>query len=490
MIDTRTAESPGWWMARLMRKLNDVAPHYDMLDSYVDGTARIPVHTHKEVKKAYRQMMRMAHTNYAEMICEAVRERMMPQGFRTGVNHDLTGDNEALRLWQANSLDADCDLVHRPSLGMGAAYVIVGDVDPDIDAPLITAEDPRQVVVEYEPGRRRKVRAALKVFGDDVAGLDRAYLFLPGQVHKAARKGSPMTAPPLNMNGWEQSDELQTLPAGIGVPVVPFLNRANNFMRPMSEIEGHLGLLDRINFMILNRLEIATLQAFRQRAVQGVPNKDDQGNDIDYEDIFANDPSALWIMPETAKIWESGQVDLGPILNAVRHDVQDLAAVTRTPLYYLTPDAANGSAEGASLAREGLIFKAADRIRAAGESWEQVMCLAFRFAGDEARAKRGDMEVIWAPPERHSLAERSDAAVKAMAAGVPWRTRMSEIMQFSPQTVERMAAERVEDALVEAAAAPPMLALPPGAPQGPPPAPLALPAPTPAPPAPEPAGAR
>jgi hypothetical protein len=57
-----------------------------------------------------------------------------------------------------------------------------------------------------------------------------------------------------------------------------------------------------------------------------------------------------------------GQVDLGPVRQAIRDDVQDLAAVTRTPLFYLTPDAANGSAEGASLAREGLVFKTEDRI--------------------------------------------------------------------------------------------------------------------------------
>src|SRR5690606_20210495 len=106
------------------------------------------------------------------------------------------------------------------------------------------------------------------------------------------------------------------------------------------------------------------------------------------------------------EIWESQQVDIGPILNSVRHDVQDLAAVTRTPLFYLTPDATDGSAEGASLAREGLIFKTRDRLSQAGESWEQVMALAFLFAGDRERASVVDMETIWLPPERHSLAER------------------------------------------------------------------------------------
>jgi hypothetical protein len=60
------------------------------------------------------------------------------------------------------------------------------------------------------------------------------------------------------------------------------------------------------------------------------------------------------------------------------------------------------------------------------------------------------MEVLWAPPERFSLAERYDAASKAQAAGVPWHTVMTDILQFSPQQVERMAGERSADALINA----------------------------------------
>ena len=48
------------------------------------------------------------------------------------------------------------------------------------------------------------------------------------------------------------------------------------------------------------------------------------------------------------------------------------------------------------------------------------------------------------------VAERYDAASKAEAAGVPWRTRMLDILQFSPQQVDRMDAERATDALLNA----------------------------------------
>jgi hypothetical protein len=200
---------------------------------------------------------------------------------------------------------------------------------------------------------------------------------------------------------------------------------------------------------------IAAMQAFRQRALKGdLPVVDAEGNEIDYDALFPADAGAVWTLPAGVDIWESQQADLTPILNGIRHDVQDLAAVTRTPLFYLTPDAANGSAEGASLAREGLVFKVADRIVETSESWEQVMSMAFLFSGDETRARRGDMEVLWAPPERYSLAERADAASKAIAGGYTWRSAMTDIWQLSPQQVDRMETERGTDALLTDAASP------------------------------------
>lgn len=447
-IDATQAGSPGWWLARLMGKLGEVRDGFDELDSYYQGTAGVPVLATKAVREAYRRLMSMARTNFAELVVEAVRERMIPTGFRTGAAGDELGDREAWRIYNANDLGSDSALVHRAKLSMGMAYVIVGGVDADIGAPLITAEDPREVYVETDPRRRRKALAGVKVFRDDVYRADRAFLYLPGRVLKAARNQTQGDVA-LDIAGWEWDGD-DKLPAPV-VPVVPFPNQANMAGVGTGEFQRHLAILNRINYSILSRLEIATLQAFRQRAVKGdLPTHDADGNEIDYDNIFANDPGALWLLPATAQMWESGQVDLGPLLQGVRHDVQDLAAVTRTPLFYLTPEAANGSAEGASLAREGLVFKAGDRIAESTAPWARVMQLSFLFAGDTVRASSPDLEVLWAPPERFSLSERADAAAKALTGGVPWRTVMTDIWQFDPTQVDRMEGERAADAFLGA----------------------------------------
>jgi hypothetical protein len=448
-IDADTPRSPGWWLLRLMRKLSDEFDRYHSLDSYYRGLNGIPSLTTKAEVESYRRLRAMACSNYPELIVESVVERMTPLGFRTGADEDDLGDSEAWRIWQANGLDADVDIAFRAALSMSKSYMIVGPTDPDIEAPLITVEDPREVTVETDPRRRRKVLAALKVFRDDVYGADRAFLFLPGVVYRAARPTRANDQLPTSVEGWEWDgrDALLTQT----VPVVPFVNRPSMSGEGIGEFESHLPLIDRINYSVLQRLEIATMQAYRQRAVKGdLPTHDAQGNEVDYDNIFEAGPGALWQLPANVDIWESGQVDLGPIRQSVIDDERALAAVSGTPLYRFSPDAAAGSAEGASLQREGLVFKAAARIKQASESLEAVMSLAFLFAQDAERGSRRDMEVIWAPPDRVTMAEKYDAAVKAQAAGETWRSVMTDVLGKTPQQIERMEAERAADALLNA----------------------------------------
>ena len=444
-MDTQTPRSPGWWFQRLISRLALRQAYYNRFESYVNGNAPLPEGA-EGCRDAYRRLQAKSRLNYGELIVEATRERMKVVGFRSGV--DQATDDEMWRIWQANSLDADQALIDRPTLSMGDGYAIVGPVDQEINAPAITLEDPRQVITESDPRRRRKVVAALKVYRDDTLGVDVAYLYLPGAVflaHRSRAFASDDARPSLEASGFEFVQAVDLRHQVVPVVRFSYLPDPNTLNPGRSELANVTDTLDRINHMVLQRVLIATMQAFRQRAVKGVPVTDSSGQDIDYSKIFAPDPGALWLLPEMADIWESQQVDLTPVLTSVRHDVQDLAAQSRTPLFYLTPDAANGSAEGASLAREGLIHKVLDRIDQAGESWEQVMSLAFLFSG---KGPISGHETMWQPPERYSLAERVDAASKAGPAGVPWATVMSDVMQFSPQAVKRMASERATDALL------------------------------------------
>lgn len=450
-IDTQTIDSPGWWLKQLMSKLEDRRKGYQILDNYYCGAPPIMSPYNKQIQEAYTRLMVMSRMNYAELVVEAVRERMNPNGFLLQNGEDKEGSALAWEIWQRNRLDADGMLVHRAMLSMGKAYVIVGTKN---GFPLITPEDPREVITACDPTDRRVSIAALKVYEDVNYGTNIAKLFLPGVVYTAiGPKSTSVDNRAVVDQSWTFTTRETTL-TGI-VPVVEFVDNPNMFGKGYGEFEKHLGILDRISYTILNRLEIATMQAFKQRGISGVPDTDAEGVEIDYSNVFKSDPGAMWLLPEGSSIWESGQVDLNGIRSAVKDDVQDLAAVTRTPLFYLTPDAANGSAEGASLAREGLVFKTKDRIRQTSESWEQVISLAFRYAGDSTRADNVKTEVLWDDPERYTLSERFDAATKAQAAGVPWRTVMSTVLQYTPTQIDEMEMERAGDALQASALAAP-----------------------------------
>jgi len=319
---------------------------------------------------------------------------------------------------------------------------------------VITREDTATVVTEHDPRRPQKIIAALKCFRDDVTGRGFAYLYLPGQVFVAtADVPETDSVPTVDVSSWAWDPDLSgDLPEGFEtvIPVVRFRNRGD-----MGEFETHTDILDRINYVILQRLVILAMQAYRQRATEGdLPDVDENGDAIDYGAVFQPGAGAMWRLPDGVKLWESQTTDISPVLSAAKDDIRDLAAVTRSPMSAMVPDGQNQTAEGASMAKEGLIFKTGDRIKRASFGWNSVMSLAFRFAGDAERADILDLETLWRPPERLTLSERADAASKAQN-DYPWRSRMSEIWGETPESIARMEAERVSDALQAAAFAPP-----------------------------------
>lgn len=458
MIDTQTPESPGWWISRLATQLNRRQMRYRLLDSYATGNPPLPVGA-EAWRDIYQAFQRKARSNFADLIVQAMLDRVQLRTVRTAAARDDDGDALAMRYYQRNQLDVGLKDLFEWKFTFGRAYMSVGQIEPTIGVPLIAAEDPRQTITARDPVTRQ-TKAALKLFHDDAADFDYAYLWLPGELHVAARPRRSQTlgrVAAFTAGSYDWDEKLSATWDKPVVPVVEFLNR-----RGVGEFEAHLDILDRINHMLLQRMVIATMQAFRQRALKvdaaDMPQTDPvTGEDIDYDDIFAADPGALWRLPKNADLWESSVTDLTPMLASVKDDVLHLAAVTRTPLTMFTPDAATHTAEGAQLQREGLVFKVEDRETRATSPLAQVFSLAFTFDPDNRntdvagqsvdRADLDQIEIDWTPPERFSLAERAAASVQAAQAQVPWRTRGSHIWGFTPAELDRQEAERMEDAL-------------------------------------------
>ena len=419
----------------MLKALAKEQAHYNMLERYYDGDAPLPEGAEGQ-SRAYRKFQKKARLNMAQLSVAAVRERMRIGGFRTGAADDENGDDEARRLWKANNLDVYSADLHTNFLKFGHAYAIVG-MPAGREYPLVTVEDPRQVYCDVSPEDPSNVMAAVKVWSE--YGQHHAYYYYSDEILVFRKPGDTS---PYDTDGW-MFDEEASAPNPLGeVPVVKFTNADGR-----GEYEPYMDIIDRINHMILQRLIIATTQAFKQKYVKGdFPTHDPDGNEIDYNGLFQGAPGSMWILPPEAELGELDQSGIQDIINAVRADIQDFAAVTRTPMHYLSPDGANQSAEGASLAREGLVFKTEDRIARATVGWSKVMSLMFKWMGDVERAALLDLEPLWKPAERYSLSERADANTKFQ--DVPFRSRMKLIGQFTPAEVAEMETERAGEQII------------------------------------------
>ncbi len=459
MIYTDTLYSPGWYLKLLFNRLGDKRrrERLQLLDDHRRGKAPLPRGA-ENAREAFEAFSRMARSNFAELIVSALAERMRPVGFRTAGDGDVTGDPEVGSLWRRAGLSVISGDVHHAMLALSESYVIVGEVDDEIDAAVVTREDPHLMIGMPDPWRPRRLIAAAKVKHDEADDVDRVYLYLdgsvfgpgrPAQILVAWRKARGQMGPvqAFDARSWTWDEQRSGVLAHDRIPVVQFLNKDE-----LGEYEPHLDLIDRVNHQVLQRMTVAVMQAFRQRAVKGLPLRYPldfpdpalAGKEIDYSGVFAADPAAIWQLPETAEMWESGAVDLRPLVEGVAADVQHLASVTRTPLHLMQPAGDNQSAEGANLQREGLTFKARDRIDRTSDRWTQVVGLMLLQAGATDRRALARMETIWASPELLSLAERADAASKAKD-DIPVRSRLTHIWQFSPDTVDQMMAERADE---------------------------------------------
>jgi len=456
-IDIKTKGAPGWYLKRLSDKLEKRRKDtVDDLFARYEGDAPVPSSL-RDAPESAKRFFKASRTSFGEMVVKAVKYPLRLQSCATAANRSDTGDPEAWKLVKSSGMRTEGDAAIRLALVAGDGYAIVAKHK---DKARYTAEDPRQVVTIHDPVVQADILAAGKFFHHGEDERDYAYLYKPGRVWRAYNDRKSPNNRVRFSSSWTWDDGFggevgKPLPEGNEdfMPVFRYRNEEG-----VGEFQRHRDLLDRLDHMVLQGMTIATLQAFRQRAIQvdpkDMPDTDEEsGQPIDYNDVLAADPAALWKLPETAKIWESGQVDLTPVWTGMDKFTQQLSAVTFTPLAMFSPDGQNQSAAGAAFAREGRTFKIEDRQDLFGEVHAAALAALFRLDGDAERAAVEDIDIIWRPAERYGLAERADASVKAKTAGMPWESIMRDIWQYSPEQIERMRTERSDDLALAASLA-------------------------------------
>ena len=414
-------------------KLEAQARRARKYQQYADGEPEVIAILEKDDREVFKRLLNESRANWCELVVTAVAERLHITGFDLGAPES---EGRLWTIWEANQMDADSDLVHTDALTQSRAFVMV---QPDEDNPTgvqITGESALEVAVLYQPGSRRRRRAAYKRWTEDGAG-NFEVLITPEEIHT-----------------WEPGDErprTERNPAG-RVNVIEFQPQPRTVGPPQSELEDAIPFQDRINTTIFGRLVATDYGAFRQvwatglklqrrtvassaspavpvpsvsgpRAAERAPGAGPVppagGSQVVKPFNVGADRLLVNENPE-GRFGSLAEGTLTGYLAATEQDVQHCAAITQTPPHYLLGALVNIGPEAIIAAETGLVSKVRRRSRYLGESWEDVARIALSLVGDPAAVEVG-ARTVWAGFETRSDAQLLDALVKAQSIGIPRR---------------------------------------------------------------------
>jgi hypothetical protein len=454
-----TPGSDDWLLMDLGREMGANFPRLNTIRRYRNGDAPVPDEATPAMRAAYVKFVKMSRLNMCELIVSSKVNRQKVNGFRTSQVGDDLGDTEATRTWDRSRMKVGSRSLFSDAGHYGASFITVhgpegeGNIDRSLFEPVMVTSDPWRTWTRPHPLRWWETEYAIEVSHDPVAQVDRIILYGPGWARIAQREAKTKTTIPSDGQVWRPTTDWTWLGPRITLgwtgenPITRY-----STLTGLGIYEPHLDTVDRINDGIKQRVTLTAMQAFKQRALEGnlpthYPADHPQaGEPIDYDSIFEAGPAALWRLPEGVKIWESEVTDTRPLLEGNKDDKKDLASVTGTPLYILSPDAASGSAEGANVLKETAIFSVEEMNDLAEVAIAQAMALAFQSKGDADRGRAENIGVIWGSVDRMSVAD----AMQAMQAGgrkVTQRYADQTILGLTPGQMRQAEADREKEAL-------------------------------------------
>lgn len=419
--------TPAEQLPVLLSALADRMPRIKMNRRYADGDAPLP-EMGANLRESWEAFQKKSRTNLGGRTCESLAGRIVPMAVRVGSNNGPAAD-AARKYWRDNRLGAVFADAIWNALTTSYGYILTQVID---GVPVPTSERPEQMITLPDPLQPWKARAAVKAWRDSFGRVDRATVWTPGIEQRFKRSAVTDSGSfiALSADGWElDGDEIEI---DGGVPVHVLVND-----HEMAEFEPHIDLIDRINLGKLQRLTTVAMQAFKQRALEGLPDKDPDDNDIDYSGVFEAAPGALWDLPEGVKIHElaDGSNGINAMLKGEESDIREYCGVTGTPMSNFLADSQNQSAEGSIAAKEAEIAKAQKRTELFRPPFEGVVLDALRVLGVDAGET---VEVQFAPPAYVSFQEKGSAASLAKAAGMSSRWIARHIWGMSPDEISEM----------------------------------------------------
>lgn len=370
-------------------------------------------------------------------------------------------------MWQRNGLDADSQLGFTGAGTAARTFALVWGDPTDPDVPEVTFEDVRQAIVAYEPGSRRKRRAALKTWQD--GSREYATLYLSDEVWKLqrpalgtlARKTLALSEVDDLLYAWEPVDRGEGIPNPqpnpLGaVPMVELPNRPLLADDPISDVSGTVAMQDALNLLWSQLFTAADGAAFPARVMMGqeppkTPILDKNGQKIGERPVPLEKFAASRVMffgNKDARIGSWPAASLTAYTDVIEVAVGHIAAQTRTPQHYLIGRMANLSGDALVAAETGLVKKVQEKQLWYGQALREVFQLIALARGESARADAiAGGEVQWADAQSRNTAQLADSLLKLKQIGFPFEWLAARYGLTPTEIVDLMAMrEREADA--------------------------------------------
>lgn len=416
--------------------------------------------------------------NWVQPVADSPVERLTVTGVQA--LGEAKADRELWEVWQRNGLDADSQLGFLGAVTSARCYVLVWGDPGDPDIPCVTFEDASSAVVGYEPGSRRRRRAALKLWQDGFSEF--ATLYLPDQVWKFKRplgrqpaKSPQMAEADEVMNTWqprEMGDEPNPQPNPMGVvPMVELPNRPLLAEDPISDVAGVIAMQDAINLLWALLFNTSDAASLPQRIITGAdlpktPVLDANGQKVGERPVPLErliKDRILWLTNPEAKADSWPAANLTAYTDVIEVSVGHVAAQTRTPQHYLIGKMANLTGDALIAAETGLVKKTQEKILWFGQALREMFVLIALARGEAGKARAlGAGEVLWADTQSRNLAQLADSLLKLRQIGFPFEF-LAGRFGLTPTEVADLVAMREREAQLDPAAQ--ILGLRPGDPQ-------------------------
>lgn len=382
--------------------------------------------------------------NVAKTVVDMVKDRLRVEGFTVngasagelgedGSIAGLSPDEAAAALmwqwWNDNRMDAQQSRLYKRALRDGLTYVMV-DYDAENDRPRLTLHElddgTTGIVLHRDPTDANVVLCVTRYFytfdplKPGTTGRERKNVYLPGEIRKYIRGVA---------GAWEQhlDDGDTTWPLSwvdrMGKPLGPAVIEFQDPDGGM--IAGIVGLQNALNKSWLDLLAAADTSGFPVLVAEYDEAK--MGTDADDDDL--TDADELRVAPGRMVEVFGGKVkrlegsNMSQMIDTVWTIVSAVGTVSRLPQHDMKPIPGVDFPSGEALkqAETGLVTKAEERQLVFGQSWADVMALAWRVQETFSQQKmptlkRMNIDVTW--KDAQTRMEKTEAEVAQIHAAL------------------------------------------------------------------------